>query len=66
MDPVDVWAFGDGINDVDMLRWAGRGIAMGQASDDVKAVADRVTASNADHGVAVALEEVVATLEGRR
>lgn len=62
----DVWAFGDGINDLAMLSWAGQGIAMGQASDHVKAVADRVTASNVDHGVAVALEQAVAILEGRR
>lgn len=62
----DVWAIGDGINDLAMLSWAGQGIAMGQASDDVKAVADRVTASNADDGVAVVLEEIVAQLEGRR
>lgn len=57
--PADVWAFGDGINDVDMLRWAGRGIAMGNAHDDVLAVADEVTMSNDDHGVAVVLERLV-------
>lgn len=39
----DVLAMGDGRNDVEMLRWAGRGVAMGNAPDDVKAVADVVT-----------------------
>jgi Cof subfamily protein (haloacid dehalogenase superfamily) len=61
----DVWAFGDGMNDVRMLSWAGQGIAMGNADDDVKAVADRVTATNDDHGVAVVLEQLVAARQGR-
>ena len=39
----DVLAVGDGNNDIEMLRWAGRGVAMGQAPDSVKAVADAVT-----------------------
>ena len=51
----DVLAIGDGRNDSDMLQWAGRGVAMGQAVDEVKAVADDVTASVHDDGVAVEL-----------
>ena len=43
IDPADVLAVGDGFNDVEMLRWAGRGVAMGQAPDEVVAVADDVT-----------------------
>ncbi|GAA3537804.1 haloacid dehalogenase [Aeromicrobium flavum] len=39
----DVLAVGDGNNDVEMLRWAGRGVAMGQAPADVQRVADAVT-----------------------
>lgn len=39
----DVLAVGDGNNDVEMLGWAGRGVAMGQAPDEVKQVADAVT-----------------------
>ncbi len=47
-------AIGDGSNDVEMLRWAGRGVAMGQAEDDVKSAADEVTASvYADGAVAI-------------
>jgi HAD superfamily hydrolase (TIGR01484 family) len=49
----DVLAIGDGRNDVEMLRWAGRGVAMGQAPDDVKAAADDVTSTLADDGAAV-------------
>lgn len=51
-------AFGDGYNDIDMLKFAGLGIAMGNANNDVKAAADRVTASNNENGVALALKEI--------
>lgn len=52
----DVLAVGDGRNDIEMLRWAGRGVAMGQAVEEVRAAADHVTASVADDGVARELE----------
>ena len=42
---VDVLAIGDGRNDVEMLRWAGHGVAMGQASPEVIGAADAVTDS---------------------
>jgi HAD superfamily hydrolase (TIGR01484 family) len=51
----DVLAIGDGRNDVEMLQWAGRGVAMGQAVEEVKAVADAVTATVQDDGVAAEL-----------
>jgi len=46
----------DGSNDLPMLRWAGRSVAMGQAPDRVKAVADVVTAPVTEDGVAIELE----------
>lgn len=49
----DVLAIGDGRNDIEMLRWAGRGVAMGQAVDEVKEAADDVTATVHDEGAAV-------------
>jgi hydroxymethylpyrimidine pyrophosphatase-like HAD family hydrolase len=52
LEPADVLAIGDGRNDIEMLEWAGRGVAMGQATDDVKAVADAVTGSVDDDGAA--------------
>ncbi|MCL2843055.1 MAG: Cof-type HAD-IIB family hydrolase [Oscillospiraceae bacterium] len=52
-------AIGDGMNDLTMLEYAGLGVAMGNASDTVKAAADVVTASNADDGVAQAIERFV-------
>ncbi len=52
-------AIGDDANDLDMIRHAGLGIAMGNAIDAVKAVADYVTLSNADEGLAHAVEHTV-------
>ena len=54
--PDDVVAFGDMNNDIEMLRWAGHGVAMGNASAEVKAAADETTASNGEDGVAAVLE----------
>jgi hydroxymethylpyrimidine pyrophosphatase-like HAD family hydrolase len=47
----DVLAVGDGRNDVEMLAWAGRGVAMGQAPGEVQRVADAVTGTFADGGL---------------
>ena len=47
----DVIAFGDGLNDVDMIRLSGIGVAMGNALDEVKNVSDYVTISHNDDGV---------------
>jgi hydroxymethylpyrimidine pyrophosphatase-like HAD family hydrolase len=52
----DVLAVGDGDNDRAMLRWAGLGVAMGQAPDTVKADADEVTGTVLDDGLAEILE----------
>ncbi len=49
-------AFGDMPNDIEMLRWAGRGVAMGNAADAVKEAADEVTTPNHQAGVATVLE----------
>ncbi|MCZ9309588.1 HAD family hydrolase [Corynebacterium uberis] len=51
-----VICFGDMPNDIEMLRWAGLGVAMGNASAEVKQAADIVTTSNDDDGVARVLE----------
>lgn len=57
--PEEVMAFGDNHNDVGMLRFAGLGVAMSNAHDEVKAAADYVTLSNAEEGVAAAIERFV-------
>jgi Cof subfamily protein (haloacid dehalogenase superfamily) len=51
----DVLAIGDGRNDLEMLRWAGRGVAMGQAPLEVQEAADDVTQTVHDDGVAYEL-----------
>ena len=55
----DVMAIGDDYNDLEMIRGAGLGIAMGNAVEPVRQAARYVTGSNADDGVAQALERFV-------
>jgi HAD superfamily hydrolase (TIGR01484 family) len=52
VDAADVLAIGDGRNDIEMLRWAGRGVAMGQSVEEVKEAADAVAATVYDEGAA--------------
>ena len=63
VDLSEVAAIGDGLNDLEMLSEAGFAIAMGNASDRLKAVADLVVRSNDEAGVAQAVEEIL-TLNG--
>ncbi len=55
----EVIAFGDNHNDITLLRWAGRGVAMGNAHDAVRVVVDETTLSNVEDGVAAVLETLV-------
>ena len=48
-------AIGDGRNDIEMLRWAGRGVAMGNADDVTRAASDEVTGSVQEDGAATVL-----------
>lgn len=54
----EIIAFGDSHNDIGMLEFAGVGVAMGNADDEVKAVANMVTVSNEDDGIAAALHDL--------
>ena len=56
LTPADMIAFGDGYNDLSMLKLAGMGVAMENAAPEVRAEADYVTLSNEEDGVAAALE----------
>lgn len=58
IDISEAIAFGDSYNDVFMLKDAGLGIAMGNAEDDVKKAADRVTADCDHDGIVAALKEL--------
>lgn len=55
----EVMAVGDSFNDLDMIKWAGLGVAMGNAIEAVKAAADFVTFSNDEEGVTEALQRFV-------
>lgn len=55
VDRSDVLAIGDGRNDVEMIKWAGRGVAMGQAPLEVQEAADDVTETVQNDGVAFEL-----------
>lgn len=57
--PEKVMAIGDADNDLEMLKFAGLGVAVGNASDALKAIADEVVSSNDKDGVAEALEKFV-------
>jgi Cof subfamily protein (haloacid dehalogenase superfamily) len=61
----EVVAVGDMPNDLAMLEWAGTAVAVANAQQSVLDVADEVTASNLDDGVAVLLERIVAARDGR-
>lgn len=56
--PDEVVAFGDQINDIDMLQTAGYGVAMGNAVEEAKRAADHVTVHFDEDGVAVTLESL--------
>lgn len=59
VSPSEIVAVGDGENDVEMLQFAGLGVAMDNASDSVKNKADEVTSSNDEDGVAVLIEKLL-------
>ena len=59
VDAADVVAFGDEYNDHEMLVWAGHGIAMANAPEETRRLADEVTLTNVEDGVAVALERIL-------
>ena len=55
LDRSEVMAFGDGENDIEMIRFAGIGVAMGNAAESVKAAADYVTDTIDNDGIEKAL-----------
>ena len=59
LDRSQVMAFGDGLNDISMIREAGIGVAMENAVDEVRAVADLITGSCEESGVAEVIERLL-------
>ena len=58
LTPDETIAFGDMPNDIPMFDWAAHGVAMANAHPELKAVADEVTLSNEDDGIAVVLDRL--------
>lgn len=59
LQPEQSAAFGDADNDIDMIRFAGAGIAMENASESLKAQADFITKTNDEDGVVCALKDIL-------
>ena len=53
----NTYAFGDGMNDAEMLQYVAHGIAMGNAKEGLKAIADEVTASQTEDGIAISMKK---------
>jgi Cof subfamily protein (haloacid dehalogenase superfamily) len=56
-------AFGDGHNDASMVKYAGIGVAMANAVDDLKSIADEVTLSNEEDGIAYTLDKYIKDID---
>lgn len=61
--PSEVIAFGDAENDLSMLEFAGHAVAMGNACDALKEIADEVTLTNNEDGIAVTLAKYFPTIK---
>jgi len=59
IEPFATVAIGDGSNDLEMLRWAAHGVAMGHASEAVRAAADEVTGTVDDDGAVAVIRELL-------
>jgi len=57
--PEEVIAFGDNLNDISMIKYAGLGVAMGNAEEKLKIIADYVTDTNDNDGVAKAIYKFI-------
>jgi hypothetical protein len=60
LDPNTLYVFGDSENDIDMLELTKNSFAMGNATEDVKKVANYLLQSNDEDGVAYAIEKILA------
>ena len=59
MEPEQAICCGDGYNDISMLQYAGLGVAMGNACDDLKEVADVICAPSWNHGISNTIQELL-------
>jgi len=63
LDMAETIAFGDGSNDITMLRAAGLGVCMANGFEETKAAADRLTLTNDEAGVGVFIEQLISESE---
>lgn len=59
INPEEIISFGDSYNDLEMIEHTGLGVAMGNACDELKDIADYITKLNSEDGVAYVLEELL-------
>ena len=59
IDPSEVVVVGDSLNDLEMIKGAGFGVAMGNAEASIKAVADHITGTNEEDGVAQLIQLIL-------
>ena len=59
IDPSEIAAIGDAANDIEMLEYAGLAIAMGNGSEEVKAISDIITDTNENNGVIKAINKLI-------
>ena len=59
----NVIAFGDDINDLEMIKNAGTGVAMGNAEEQLKSIANYITDTNVNDGVAMFLKKYILKME---
>lgn len=57
IDRENTYAFGDGMNDAEMIKYVRHGIAMGNAKEGLKAIADEVTASQTEDGIYLSMKK---------
>ena len=57
IEPAEIIAFGDEMNDLTMLQYAGHGVAMGNAVKPIKLISDEITLSNDEDGIAFSLSK---------
>lgn len=65
IEPEEVMAFGDSMNDYEVLRMVGEGVAVENAHYAIKQIADRIVGSNVSHSVQKELRDLLTRLDAR-
>jgi Cof subfamily protein (haloacid dehalogenase superfamily) len=65
IEPAEICAVGDDVNDIPMIKFAGLGVAMGHARSEVRAAADLITGDHDEDGVAMLVDDVLLHAQAR-